>query len=618
MDIRGVGRGGTESQPSRSRSTLAGDRRGQSVVLGAILVFALLVLGMGIYQATVVPNENEAVEFAHNQDVQGKLLDVRNGLRTSASAGVDTSTTVDLAPQYPPRSVFLNPGTPSGSLRTVGTTDSQVAITIANAEALDEETKDYLSGDGTEHSFGTGILAYQPTYNRYQNAPETRIDNLVVYNNFPDQGTTTLSSGQPLVDGRRITLVALDGDLSKSTANPTLVETKPISSGGDPVAITNGDDSVAITVRTQLDESAWVQRLLHDQIDDPGGASGEAPESGELCANFSDASTPDNERYVTHCDWTEGEPFNALTLYFEEDVVYRLSMAKVGVGTGATGTSAHYMTAVRGDESSVTEGGRQKVVFEVRDRYNNPVSGTTVHVEKTEGLGRLAGGDTQSIRTDADGSASVTYEAPLKLEDSPNEVTISAQFDHDQYEDAEPRERVQVDLRAINGSQVDRTQPLLNPNTGIIVEGATFRDGDCSDDGSDDSDCVMDLQLRNLDDQNREITAIRYAFYSADSQGSAGADKSSSLEIRNQSNPDKDLVVKGDFVELDPIQFSGDEAKTLTLHSFVDQNQDSPLNINEGEFFVIEIIQDGERTKTWFFAPGLDPTDSNDDNRKNN
>jgi hypothetical protein len=111
-----------------------------------------------------------------------------------------------------------------------------------------------------------------------------------------------------------------------------------------------------------------------------------------------------------------------------EPVTYNLRMAKVGVGSRANDPGAKYVTDVQGDETSIAEGGTQKLVFEVRDRFNNPVSGVDVDAEiekhanpPTDSL------STKTATTDGDGRASVVYQAPDNVNEK-QEVKVTVKF----------------------------------------------------------------------------------------------------------------------------------------------------------------------------------------------
>jgi len=47
--------------------------RGQSIQIGAVLLFGALIIALAGYQAFVVPQENEQVEFRHSQTVRSAL-----------------------------------------------------------------------------------------------------------------------------------------------------------------------------------------------------------------------------------------------------------------------------------------------------------------------------------------------------------------------------------------------------------------------------------------------------------------------------------------------------------------------------------------------------------------
>ena len=99
------------------------DERAAAIQVGAVLLFGILIISMAMYQATVVPDQNEGVEFNHNQEVQGQMQDLRNTVVSVPGGGGGGSVTVELGTRYPSRSLLVNPGPAYGSLRTVGTND---------------------------------------------------------------------------------------------------------------------------------------------------------------------------------------------------------------------------------------------------------------------------------------------------------------------------------------------------------------------------------------------------------------------------------------------------------------------------------------------------------------
>lgn len=75
--------------------------RGQSIQVGAVLLFAVLIVALAVWQAVGVPNQNEQVEFDHNQQVQQQLTELRGSIISMAGSSVTRSTTVDLGVRYP-------------------------------------------------------------------------------------------------------------------------------------------------------------------------------------------------------------------------------------------------------------------------------------------------------------------------------------------------------------------------------------------------------------------------------------------------------------------------------------------------------------------------------------
>ncbi|MFC7195919.1 hypothetical protein ACFQL4_16920 [Halosimplex aquaticum] len=233
------------------------DDRGQSIQIGAVLVFAAVVLLLSLYQATVVPQQNERVEFDHSQQIRGELLDLRNAVVSTVGDSAQRSVSVTLGTTYPTRVLAVNPPPASGQLRTVGTADGDVSLGVTNATALDDETDDFW--DGRRRDYDTGGIVYRPNYNEYGQPPSTIYENSVLYDEFAAEGTTVARSGQALIDGRSISLVALNGSLSESSSGTRSVDVRPASASSRTVAVRNASPGSNVTVRvpTRLSESRW-------------------------------------------------------------------------------------------------------------------------------------------------------------------------------------------------------------------------------------------------------------------------------------------------------------------------------------------------------------------------
>jgi len=398
-----------------------GDERAVVIQIGAVLLLAALVIAMSGYQATVVPDQNNEIEFNHNQDVQGQMQELRNGVVSAPGGGSGASVRVDLGVRYPSRTFFVNPSPATGTLRTVGTTDGDVNITVDNARATGE-TSDYWTG--TNRSFNTGALAYEPKYSEYDDAPTTIYEQSLLYNRFADANITI--SEQSMVDGRQINLVALNGSLSESGTDSTSVSVRPVSASRNAVAVEgDGGDPINITVPTRLDNATWRDALEEEYASNGGNIVGQS------------------------YDDVPGEAYALLTIELDGSKTYNLRMAKVGLGSDVTEESEDlYLTDVEGGGSVATDG-TQRVTVEVRDRYNNPISGERVSLT-VDGDGKLDNGTMTAQfvtgTSDSDGRVTVTYEAP----GSEMEDTVTANIDAT----PTPSEKVEfkIDVAAGGGS----------------------------------------------------------------------------------------------------------------------------------------------------------------------
>jgi hypothetical protein len=365
---------------------LRDDDRGASVQIGAILLFGFLIVAVATWQSTVVPQENARVEFTHSQRVTDDMQDVRNAIVSAPGSSTTASVGVDMAPTYPPRSVFVNPGPPAGTLRTVGTANDSLNVTVNNATATDDEAGDYWNGTTTR--FNTGGLVYEPGYNVYSSAPNTVYETSVLYD-VENGGTVVNVTGQDVVNNRTITLVTLNGSLSRTTSDTYSVDLEALSSSTTTVSVTDdGGDPITISFASRRPPGWWKGVLDDaDELDGDGG-------------------------HVV--DVRAGSParvgaYHNVTLELEPGVTYEFRMAKVGVGSGADDPGKHYMVDVRGDGTSLEVGNTRELVVEVRDRYNNPVSGATVELNDSESERNGGSLDDTSKTTDSEGRAAFEY-----------------------------------------------------------------------------------------------------------------------------------------------------------------------------------------------------------------
>lgn len=322
------------------------DDRAVSAVVGFILVFGLVVAAFTLYQGLVVPDQNRAVEFDHNQVVQRQFLELRTALLSAAGRATTEPVTIPLGTDYPHRNYARNPGRATGSVST----GPPANASIRNVSALDRETRDYLGATGPRLGpFPSRPITYRPTYTYYTDPPTTRVANTVAYNRFPSGATVTLSD-QTVIEGRQLTVVTVTGDLTATGAAAVALTPTPLSAPMTRVPVTNRTGPLTIVLPTALTAAEW-RSLLGDELDPNGTVAGS---------------------YVTDVD-AAGAGAVAITL--EGNVTYELRLARIGVGRTDSPPPARYLTDVHGYDAAVPENAPHRLTVEVRDRYNNPVSG---------------------------------------------------------------------------------------------------------------------------------------------------------------------------------------------------------------------------------------------------
>ncbi|AAV46639.1 unknown [Haloarcula marismortui ATCC 43049] len=574
--------------------TFMGDERAQSVQVGAVLLFGVLIIAFSSYQAFAVPEQNQEVEFNHNQQVQTQLQDLRNAIVSVPGQPSRQAVSVQLGTRYPSRLVATNPGPPSGLLYTDGTSNESQNLTIRNAEARTPETADYWDGTTPRH-YNTGAIAYKPEYNVYGEAPETVYEHSVVYNQFRE-GNITLSE-QTMVDGRDITLVTLNGSMSRSTSDSVTVDVEPKSQSSRTVRVTNttATSNVSVSFLSRLPEEEW-RVILEDEIDPNPGDKG-------------------NEQYVASVTGAEGPgSLYNITIVFERDTTYRLKMAKAGVGSGDTDESEAYLTTVGSEEITVARGNSKEIVLEVRDAYNNPVSDVEVN-------GSVDGSNAGSLTTDtessdSDGRVRFVYETSQSTATG----TATVQFSLDEINgsfDGESPEDVSVPVTV---TEANPGSGGGSGNSGLIYNDDAFAlDSDGSIDGG--------VQFTVTNELGETITITTVAIDPVDDQidylsdNTAGflerSPQETELYIEADSNGYTDLGTGASIpriidVDGDSSYFSGSnpilaDSSTATFHLFEFGDGNNEKNMN-GESVTItvtyELSSGGTGSKMFTIIPG--------------
>lgn len=442
----------------------ASDDRAVSEVIGAILVFGLLIALLALVQTQAVPATNKEVEFDHSQTVQADMAELQEAISLTAVQGRSQSPAVELGMTYPARLLFYNPSPVYGQLRT----NSTAPVSLANVDASGNVNLLYTGGT---YNYTTRPIEYRAGYNRYRAEPTIVREVGTQYERYPE-GTRV--KGGSFVEGKQITLVTVNGSLQQNSLSATSIETVPLSAPSRTVAVTNATGTnVEITVPTRLSNGTWAE-VLGPQYRSNGG----------YVVDQSYSTAP-------------GSPYNTLTITLEQGVTYELRMAQVGVGTQLHDPSPAYLTTVSGDNESVFDNGVLKVTMEVRDRFNNPVAGQEVNLTVVGGTANgtfLANTQpTRSVTTGADGRATATF-VPRNV-DSARNVDIRASTEVNppiQWSapfELSNRNNTKVDVKVVNSGGPIGEPPLDPPNEFTVEDesdqntsllGVTIFEGDAA------------------------------------------------------------------------------------------------------------------------------------------
>lgn len=422
-----------DSRPRRLPPRERADR-GVSEIIGFILLFGLLMLGLTIVQLYGVPTTNERLEFEHNQRVQTDVAEVSDLLSRVAATGAPGSATVEAGMQYPSRLFMFNPPPVTGSLQTTGTD----AVVVGNATSAGD-VGDYW--DGTDRSFATTSITYEPFYNLYDFAPTRVVEHGLVYDRF-DSGEFLPRNRAPLIEGRTITLLALSGEINTATPGTVLVEATPVSVPGEPVTVSGTGGPVTITLPSGL--SADEMRTVLES---------------ELVANGGHV-----------VDVRNGTAAGTVTVVLEAGESYDLALGHLQVGAGSTPSEdAHYVVPVTDSPFALGEGANGTVGLEVRDRFDNPVSGVTVHAATTLTDSSVA---PTSAVTDQDGRVRFDYLAPANINgvaqvgDEVRATIGDPAILTDAGYDAGTREEASVGVRVQNLDRSGIKDPTAGPSAG--------------------------------------------------------------------------------------------------------------------------------------------------------
>lgn len=233
------------------------DDRGVSEVLGAILLFGILVLAIGGYQSFVVPQQNSQIEHEHDMTVNDEFPEIQEAISNAVAKGRPQTTSITLGTDYPFRALSVNPPGVAGTLSTA--TSGHITVEEDDGDRFNVvHHDDFCNVTNYEE---TRAIQYKANYNRHSGTGHFVYENGVTYRMVGD--TVITRNEQELISGSTIRLYPVTTDeFSRTSAGREQLRFEPAGTDVNPsVQVRN------ITLPTQLSEDHW-EDILDGEVDD--------------------------------------------------------------------------------------------------------------------------------------------------------------------------------------------------------------------------------------------------------------------------------------------------------------------------------------------------------------
>lgn len=328
--------------------------KGVSEMVGILLFFSIIIFAASQYQLQVIPVQEEETEIRHNITLQNQMVSLQNQIAGSANSDEVRSQQVQLGTTFESRIIFgiipaINQPAPAGNLQFE---DPGNNVEISGAVGQGG-ARSYWDQSGDAKTFNSGFFVYEPDYRHYQEAPNTVYENGIVYNEFVNPSSDNdyvYQQEQTIVNDRNITLITLGGDINTSSIGTRNVEAHPVSAPSTSVSV-EAEGGMTLEIPTRLPEDEW-ETLLDSET----GADG----------FINDVSVSGN----------------VLTIEMKPDETYTLELSRVYLTAREEDTTIpqenEEYISWQEEQVVVREESRQAIDAQVRDRFDNPVSGIPV------------------------------------------------------------------------------------------------------------------------------------------------------------------------------------------------------------------------------------------------
>jgi|GEM_PF-3584697 len=309
------------------------DGKGQSEVIGFILVLAILATSLSVVQANMVPNWNQEVEFEHLMDVTDDMKSLLSSIEKASSHGEKTTSDIKLGTDYPNRMIFANPPPSQGEIKTYDLT-----FNVSNAVAKSSDVA--CLWDGSEISYDTKGLVYTPNYYYLDGTSPLLIEHSSMIRGF-DQNPEIIKGS--MLSGSEFRPTFMDGDLNSRDYTLESLSIYPDSAPPNSVMIESSDEDNITVEFTSRAPSAW--KVMEDK---------------------------ERVSSVT-VEEVDNEDIGKVEVELTDDTFY-FKLSSLGIDDTKDREPEYIMTYDHDREHTLPA----NIRVEVRDKYNNPVPNAEV------------------------------------------------------------------------------------------------------------------------------------------------------------------------------------------------------------------------------------------------
>lgn len=213
--------------------------RGQSNILGAILLIGLSILAFSIYVTQIVPIFTAQAEYSTYQEIETEMISINDTISAVASNGIQQTQSLSFTTDYP----FFQ--TPKHRSQSVYTDDATTSI----------------SYNTTTVSLETDILNYDPTYNTITQSPIHIENGMVVRSN-----SEITNPSQGVIDDNSISITGVSSVVN--TADATNIPLRVTQE--ESAFTTTVTAEPTVTIDTKLSEQKW-NEMLEPELAENGG-----------------------------------------------------------------------------------------------------------------------------------------------------------------------------------------------------------------------------------------------------------------------------------------------------------------------------------------------------------